>query len=51
MNDREDFINWLVLYFFCSNIKPRDAVYDFQPGTKLSMVAEESVPYGEKPKQ
>ena len=32
------------------NIKPRAAVYDFQPRTELSMVAEESVPYGEKPK-
>ena len=34
-----------------SNIKPRATVYDFQPETELSMVAEESVPYGEKPKQ
>lgn len=34
-----------------SNIKPRAAVYDFQPGTELSMAAEESVPYGEKSKQ
>ncbi len=32
------------------NIKPRAAVYDFQPRTELSMVAEDSVPYGEKPK-
>lgn len=32
------------------NIKPRAAVYDFQPGTEHSMVAEESVPYGEKQK-
>ena len=29
------------------NIKPRATVYDFQPRTELSMVAEESVPYGE----
>lgn len=33
-----------------SNIKPRATVYEFQTGTGLSMVAEESVPYGEKPK-
>lgn len=32
------------------NIKPRATVYDFQPRTELSMVAEDSVPYGEKPK-
>lgn len=32
-----------------SNIKPRATVYDFQPETELSMVAEESVPYSEKP--
>ena len=32
------------------NIKQRAAVYDFQPRTELSMVAEDSVPYGEKPK-
>ncbi len=32
------------------NIKPRVTVYDFQPRTELSMVAEDSVPYGEKPK-
>ena len=30
-----------------SNIEPRATVYDFQPRTELSMVAEESVPYGE----
>lgn len=33
-----------------SNIKPRATVYEFQTGTGLSMVAEESVPYGEKQK-
>lgn len=33
-----------------SNIKPRAAAYEFQPETGLSMVAEEPVPYGEKPK-
>ena len=32
------------------NIKPRATVYDFQSRTELSMVAEDSVPYGEKPK-
>ncbi len=32
------------------NIKPRATVYDFQPRTELSMVAEDSVPYGGKPK-
>ena len=32
------------------NIKPRATVYDFQPRTEFSMVAEDSVPYGEKPK-
>lgn len=32
------------------NIKPKAAVYDFQPRKELSMVAEDSVPYGEKPK-
>lgn len=34
-----------------SNIKPRATVYDFQPEMELSMVTEESVSYGEKPKQ
>ena len=34
-----------------SNIKPRAAVYEFQTGKGLSMVAEDSVPYGEKPKR
>ena len=33
-----------------SNIKPRVTVYDFNPETGLSMVAEASVPYGEKTK-
>ncbi len=32
------------------NIKPIVADYDFQTRTELSMVAEDSVPYGEKPK-
>lgn len=31
-----------------SNIKPKATVYDFQAGTGLSMVAEDSVLYGEK---
>ncbi len=33
-----------------SNIKPKVTVYDFNPETGLSMVAEASVPYGEKTK-
>lgn len=34
-----------------SNIRPRATVYDSQPETELSMVAEESVPYGGKQKR
>ncbi len=34
-----------------NNIKPRATVYDFQPKTELSMVAEDPVPYDVDPKQ
>lgn len=33
-----------------SNIRPNAAVYDFQPGAEISMVAEAPAPYGEKTK-
>ena len=34
-----------------SNIKPKVAVYDFQPRTESAMVAEDSAPYGENLEQ